>query len=332
MVGHMHLTLRRFIFAFFVLIFVITAPLVVLYTAGYRLNISNRRLQQTGVLAITTFPRGSNIILNGQGLAQKTPYVVQRIMPNNHEVILQKKGYHEWSQSLRVDEGKTAYVTARLFADIEPELLNASASALALRSRDTSPLITVDDASVSFLDNGANVEVHAGLGTTDQLIALLPLGNYRLLEEDAEYILISDERQIAFIVARQGGEVVELPTRLTAFDWLANEDLLIWTDGTEVNTYAAETGDNTFITREGQTIVDVAWHPEADSFFVASATSLAAYDRSVYETREMVQLLTEATIHDIWLDSSGKNLYFLDTAPLDNSLEPIFVHELPLTL
>jgi hypothetical protein len=328
----MHLTIRRFIFVLFVLIFVITAPLVVLYTAGYRLNISNRRLQQTGVLAITTFPRGSNIILNGQGLAQKTPYVAQRIMPNNHEVILQKKGYHEWSQSLRVEEGKTAYITARLFADVSPQLLNASASALALRSRESTTQITVDDASVSFYDNGANVEVRTGAGATNQLIALLPLGNYHLLEEDAEYILITDERQSAFIVARQGGEVVELPTHLTAFDWLANEDLLIWSDGTEVNTYAAETNESSFITREGQTIIDVAWHPEADSFFVASATGITAYDRSVYETREVTQILSGATIHDIWLDAGGKNLYFLEAAPLDNALEPIFVNELPLTL
>ncbi len=332
MVAHMHITLRRFLFAFFALAFVIAAPLVVLYTAGYRLNISNRSLQQTGVLAITTFPRGANIILNGQSLAQKTPYVVQRIMPNTHDVELNKKGYHEWSQRVRVEEGKTAYISARLFANSEPVILGADDSALALRSRDTVNLITVENTSVNFFNNGANVEVRAGSGTSNQLIALLPLGDYRLLEEDPEYILIAESRNVAFIVARQGGEVVELPKRLTAFDWLANEDLLIWTDGSEVNTYDAVTGEDTFITRDGQSIIDVAWHPEADSFFVATATTLSAYDRSVHETREVVTLLTNASLVDIWLNASGKNLYYLDSLPIETDSEPTFVHELTLTL
>lgn len=328
----MHITIRRLLFAFFVLVFLVAAPLVVLYTAGYRLNISNRRLQQTGVLAITTFPRGGNIILNGQGLAQKTPYVVQRVMPANHTVSLNKKGYHEWSQRVRVEEGRTTYVTARLFADSQPHVLNAADSALALRSREDTSTTTVDDASVTFFNNGANIEVHTGSGPTDQLIALLPLNSYRLLEEDTEHILIADQRNVAFVVARNGGEVVELPTPLTAFDWLANDNLLVWTDGAEVNLYAAATGEHTFVTRDGQSIIDVAWHPEADSFFVATSSAIAAYDMSVYETREVTPILSNAIIADIWTDNGGKNLYYLEVLPGENITETLFVHELPLTL
>ncbi|HRH31757.1 MAG TPA: PEGA domain-containing protein [bacterium] len=326
----MHISLRRLIFLVFVLVFVITAPLVVFYTAGYRLNISNRHLQQTGVLAITTYPRGSNIVLNGQNLAQKTPYVVQRIMPNLHEITLQKKGYHEWSQKLRVDEGKTSYVTARLFADTEPVLLEGSAVSLALRAHDDHIITATDSASIRFFDNGANVEVKTGTSPTEELIALLPEGTYRLLEEDPEYILIADERNLGFMIARQGGEVVELPTAILAFDWLDNENLLIWTDGTEVNTYDAVSGEKTFITREGQTVHDVAWHPVADSFFVVSGTTLLAYDRNVHETREVVPLLVDTNMQDIWLDAGGKNLFFADAQITPGTTTAPSVYELPL--
>ncbi len=331
MVGYMHISFRRFLFSLFVLIFVIAAPLVVFYTAGYRLNISNQHLQQTGVLAISTFPRGSGIILNGQELAQKTPYVVQRIMPNLHHVTLNKKGYHEWSQSIRVEEGRTSYITARLFSDSEPNLLNAPDSDLALRTRPANqPLIT--NTNITFLYNGTNVEVRTEADGANQLIALLPQGEYQLLIEDPEYVLLTNNREQTFIVARQGGAVVELPTALVAFDWLENQDLLIWTDGSEVNTYDAQTGDKTFITRSGETITDVAWHPEADSFFVASNSSIQAYDREVYETREVIELLQGATIADIWLDAAGKNLYYLDTPFTVSQDETIFVHVLKLTL
>ena len=332
MVGHMHIVVRRFLFSFFVLFFLVAAPLVVLYTAGYRLNISNRRLQQTGVLAITTFPRGSNILLNGQNLAQKSPFLVQRVMPNTHAIVLSKKGYHDWSQRIRVDEGRTTYITARLFANSQPSLLNANASALALRSRLAANLITVDTASVTFTNNGANVEVHSGSGSTDQLIALLPINDYELLRDDAEYLLLRDARNVAFVVARQGGKVVKLPTELTAYDWLANEDMLLWTDGTEIHIYAAALENDTFVTRDGQSIVDVAWHPEADSFFVAGSMRIDAYDMSIHETREVTNLLTDTQIVDIWTDSSGKNLYYLDHELTDNRGDTPLVYKLPLSL
>jgi hypothetical protein len=328
----MHISVRRLIFLFFVLVFLVAAPLVVLYTAGYRLNISNQRLQQTGVLAITTFPRGSTIVLNGQGLAQRTPYVIQRIMPNVHDLTLQKKGYHAWQERIRVDEGRTSYVTARLFADSQPVVLNDTDSTLALRSRKDSDLLNADTASVTLFDNGANVEVRSGAEVDSPLIGLLPLGEYRLLEDDDAYVLLANERDRAFVIARQGGAVVELPTALTAYDWLANEDLLLWTDGTEVNVFEAVSGHKTFITREGQNIVDVAWHPEADSLFVATATTLTAYDRSVHEARATTTLLTDATLADIWLDTSGKSLYYLEASLPDPLIVTPVVRELLLVL
>lgn len=330
----MHIKLRRLIFVIFVGIFLVAAPLVVLYTAGFRLNISNHQLQQTGVLAINTFPRGSTIVLNGRGLAQKTPFVVQRLMPNLHAITLQKKGYHDWSQRINVEAGKTAYVTARLFANSQPVTLNSQESTLALRSRKGRIELPPDQASLSLFDNGANIEVRSGPqtsdGTSHTLIGLLPLGDYEILEEDDNYILLVDTQQQAFVIGRQGGAVVELPTRLTTYDWLDNEDLLIWTDGTEVNIYAAESGERTFITREGQSVVDVAWHPAADSLFVATGTSLTTYDRVVYETRGTTTLLSDSSLVDIWLDAPGKNLYYLET-PFSANL-PLVVHKLQLVL
>jgi hypothetical protein len=327
----MHITLRRFVFAVFVLTFLISAPLLVLYTAGYRLNISNKRLQQTGVLAISTVPKGTNISINGQNLAQKSPYVIQRIMPNTHAVVFQKKGYHEWSQRVTVEEGKTTYISARLFADSQPTLLTVPEATIALRSRDNANAITVDNASIHFLNNGSNIEVHSG-SDTGLLIGLLPMGQYTLLEEDDEFILITDERRNAFVVARQGGAVVQLPAQLTHFDWLPNKHLLIWTDGTEINIYDAPSGENTFITRDGQSITDVAWHPEADSFFIATNTSIAAYDRNVYETREITPLLFSGKIADIWLDPAGKNLYYIAEPMLENANVLPIINRLLLAL
>lgn len=326
----MHITLRRIIFAFFLTIFIVSAPLIVLYTAGYRLNIYNRHLQQTGVLAIATFPRGGNIVFNGQSLAQKTPYVIQRIMPNIHDVTLQKKGYHDWTQRIRVEEGKTSYITARLFAESEPELLDQNATTLALRSKKESVMTVADNASVTFSDNGSNIEVTTGQKPNQTLIALLPQGAYQMLEEDTDYVLITNQNKTAFLIGRQGGEVVELPTPVQNYDWAADENLLLWTDGNEVNILNANTGERTFVTRESQTVFDLAWHPSVDSFFVVIGDTLSAFDASVHENREITNLLVETNISDIWLDVSGKNLYFTQN-PVSADLVPS-VYKLPLVI
>ncbi len=332
MVVGMHINLSRILFAAFVLFFVLAAPVVVLYTAGYRLNISNQRLQQTGVVVISTQPRNSTISLNGHRFAQKTPFVMQRVMPALHTVVLHKQGYHEWSQGIRVDEGRTTYITARLFADSQPQLLNTTDAGLVLRARKSLEVLMPDDASVNLLNNGAHIEVHTGSGANDQLIALLPINEYRVLKDDAEYLLMVDQTNLAFVIARHGGAVVKLDTRLTAFDWLDDENLLLWTDGTEVNIYDAATNKNTFITREGQATVDVAWHPEADSFFIATTTSITAYDRFVHETRETVLLLTDDSVFEIWLDAAGKTLYYLDQPPITPDSVSIPIYALPLAV
>ncbi len=323
----MHISVRRLLFAFFVAVFLISAPLVVLYTAGYRLNISNRRLFQTGVLALTTYPRGANISLNNQALAQKTPYVVQRLIVNEYQLKLEKKGYHSWQQKIGIEEGRTTYVATRLFADTMPSAVNEFEAERIIATetdRQTDPTLS----PIRFTDNGSNIEVHANSNENAPLIGLLPRDTYTILRDDGQYVILVNERKLGFIIAKNGGKVVELPTRVAVFDWLPDENLLLLSDGNEITLYDAATEATTFITRQSDTVIDLAWHPTADSLFVATHNSLTAIDRNVYETRPTFILLRDTSIKDFWVDAQGKNLYFLQSEP---TVEDI-LFELPLIL
>ena len=119
----MHRKIRNGIFFVFLTIFVIGAPVIVLYTAGYRLNLTTFRVQRTGVVAITTLPRGASVTMNNVLIAEKTPYVVQRLTPGDYDVLIQKAGYQPWAQHVTVGSGSTMYITALLFSDTKPELL-----------------------------------------------------------------------------------------------------------------------------------------------------------------------------------------------------------------
>ncbi len=119
----MHRRVRNGIFFVFLTIFVIGAPMIVLYTAGYRLNLTTFRVQRTGVIAITTLPRGASVTMNNALIAEKTPYVAQRLTPDDYDVLLQKTGYRSWNQHVHVGSGSTTYITALLFSDAKPTLL-----------------------------------------------------------------------------------------------------------------------------------------------------------------------------------------------------------------
>lgn len=137
----MHLRVRNLLFLTFSTVFLVGAPVLVLYTAGYRLNFTTFRVQQTGVIALSSTPRGATILLNGVDTGSKTPYVLQRLSPGSYTVALARSGYLPWEQRVDVSSGDTTYVSATLFADATPELL-----------LETPAVDSIDDRSGRFID------------------------------------------------------------------------------------------------------------------------------------------------------------------------------------
>lgn len=84
----MHQAARRVIFAIFATTFFVGAPLIVFYTAGYRVNLTTWRVQQTGVIALSSLPKGATVSMNGTALSAKTPYVIQRLSPGKYTIDL----------------------------------------------------------------------------------------------------------------------------------------------------------------------------------------------------------------------------------------------------
>ncbi len=310
----MHRVVRKFLFAFFVAVFVVATPLVILYTAGYRLNITSRRVLQTGVIAITTSPRGASIYLDNTLINDKTPLVIQRLAPKTYELQFEKNGYHTWEQRVEVREGVTTYVTARLFAASEPTPLALSEARELLAEHDKDSQLPAIPDDIQLLDKRVQVEVWRQTDEESVLIGILPPGVYTLLYDDGEYLLFETESRAAFVVSRAGNNVTTLSPNMGAFSWLDDTHSLLWTDGTEVALFEASTGERLTITRLGEPIINVAWHPSGDTLFYATNRSLLAASREQYDTRPTTLLVDGVTINDFWLAENGKELY-LATGP-----------------
>ena len=430
----MPVALRRFIFWLFVVGFLVAGPLLVLYTAGYRYNFSNGQVLRTGVLSITTSPRGVDIAIDGEAVGQRTPQVLKQITPGEYEITLSKDGYHTWSGMVDIVSGETSQLqTIQLFLDSAPDpLFQKTVEALApspdgeliayatyeagweevwiynleqnehtlidrtaregaatdlqwsaqggflarqssqgvvrIFARDgdeqllddalraqtvswhpsTDHLLTLDsaltlqyidlqtqevvvveeaegtsillDASIlSFVDNGSDVEVVQLIDGEKTLLALLPRSTYTIEHRDGSYLLLQNTSEELFVLDLHSEQPILLQTRAPLFDWLDDQDALVYSDGNEINIYDAQAHTTEFLTRQGETIVSVLWHPTGNSLLMLDGTGLYAFERfESAEQRFVTTLLSDIDMENVWIEKDGHRLYYLgDDAGVD---------------
>lgn len=214
----MHQRVRQALFWLFATIFVVTAPIVVLYTAGYRYNSTSGRLQRTGVIAVSTTPRGASITVNGELQTQRSPFVVQRLMPDTYTVELERKNYHSWKQDIVVGSGRTSYINATLFSDAQPELL--------LEEQFTSAAVSPDGRKVAMFVNNADVMAEVWL------YDIASRTEHQLAE-----LLMDDDRPTSIVWSSTGEAVILLSEDGPLAGW--NES-----DGTVMETSSLEQAIN----------------------------------------------------------------------------------------
>lgn len=98
---------RRWYFLFFLVIFLVTIPPLILYTSGYRLS-ENYKLVKTGGILIYAPGSGTEIYINNKigrvtNIFQHS-FFEQNLTPGIYFVFVYKEGYWPWSKELRVHE------------------------------------------------------------------------------------------------------------------------------------------------------------------------------------------------------------------------------------
>lgn len=121
----MHRRVRTILFFSFLAAFFVLAPILVLYTAGYRYNVQTGRVLQTGSIAVATRPRSSVIYLNSEE-TERSPHIFKRVLPGNYLVELVRKEYHTYKTSFELSPGESVDLqTVELLRDTKPELIRS---------------------------------------------------------------------------------------------------------------------------------------------------------------------------------------------------------------
>lgn len=143
----MSLKIRNFMLIAFVVLFLFLTILVSLYASGYKFNLSwppkfNKLLQKTGILAISTVPKGATIYLDGKAQRGQTlkfwgddylvtPNKVKGLLPGEYELRLERDGYWPFEKKIRIEPGQTTFAEdLNLFNSNLPLLLASSSDGI----------------------------------------------------------------------------------------------------------------------------------------------------------------------------------------------------------
>ncbi len=101
------LSLRRFFFYVFVLVYLICCPLLILYALGYIVSPGTAQtIVKSGLIYLSTAPPGATVYLGNRKYFRKTPAVLSDLIPGSYDVKLARKKYKPWTKTVPVEAGK----------------------------------------------------------------------------------------------------------------------------------------------------------------------------------------------------------------------------------
>ena len=112
---------RTILFLICVFLLFSTAPSVILYSQGYRIDFANKKIVQTGALYFKIIPKSVEInvkpitqepfshSLMNKEIKKQTNFLtgstlIENLLPATYEIEIKKQNYHDWKKSLKVEE------------------------------------------------------------------------------------------------------------------------------------------------------------------------------------------------------------------------------------
>ncbi len=308
----MHKHLQPILFFTFVVAFLITAPLVVLYTAGFRYQFGKNVIVKTGVLSVSTIPRGATLLIDETEESTKTPVVVDTIIPGMHKITLQKEGYLPWKKELEVFSQLTTFAdNVVLFGSDElvfdsklkpQEVQTASAPTTTFQGKQVQINSLPDRAVLSFVDSS----------DVSTIISYLPAGTYSFVPAPANLLFLVDElHQRIVVINPQDDQPVLLNESASVFDWQLDRSRLLFSDGFDLQVYNASNHTRETLTRLSEKIVDLAWFPKGEVVLYATDTHVTALELDRRGSQNRFELGTLDRIDSFSLDDQGQTLTVL---------------------
>ncbi len=125
---------RRILYLSFSFVFLVLAPLLVLFAKGYRTDFRHRQVFRTGLVFFTVRPRPDVVLIDSRPYSSPTsPVRITGVVPGEHQLTIQREGYYTWTRMITVQPGTTTNLEAiQLFRDQTAKRVLSGVTALRL--------------------------------------------------------------------------------------------------------------------------------------------------------------------------------------------------------
>lgn len=419
----MKVATRRVIFFSFLIGFLVLAPTLVLFTAGYRYNTQTGRFVRTGAMSVSTNPRGTSIYLNGEYTGKNAPHVLKRVIPGTYVVELRRSGFIPWVGKTNVVSSATAFVdqpyllrddapfleeevdhdalwfspsgeytsgitgssfniwrtsqvspdfstpatiahpvseidwslnenyvavsdgeritvltssgtilindleiehgrfffstvdNSTFFVEESNELVQWNLQTLT-RSIVTTTInenrvdeIIVDGRTLEFTYLSEDIAVRDTSSNSATAIALLPTGNYRILEQNRNLLLLEDQNRI-ILINLDSSQPIILERTATLVDWDQTSNILAFSNGYEIALLDINSDNIDVLTRSGSPITALEVMLDGRYIAASSDNQIAVFETRATSMERFSAILTDSftSISDINLASNGSQL------------------------
>lgn len=297
---------RTIVFALFVIAFLVSAPAVVLYTAGYRYQLGANKIVKTGAFNITSIPRGASVFIDDKQQKEQTPAVIDHAMPGSHVVRVQKDGYSSWQKTLEIKSGENTFATnIVLFLEQESE-----SSPESVIKKPENELETLTETHPNYkIDNLSDRTI---LSSYDEngiasIIAYLPLGLYSFALSPKPYLLLFDNanKRIVLVDPNQTQDVILLNAPARQWDWAENSNALLFSDGFDATVYSPTSNKQETITRVSEPITELKWYPKGYVAVFALQDEINAIELDHRSNRNKTTLQKGSVADQFWFEDDG---------------------------
>ncbi|MBI4225042.1 MAG: hypothetical protein HY617_01805 [Candidatus Sungbacteria bacterium] len=143
----MTLRTRRILFFFLLVVFLVLAPLIVVYSLGLTINFKTKALEQTGSIFIKSKTPQISVFLNG-ALTKETSFfsgsaLLTGIAPGAYLIRIEKAGYQPWSRIMTVSPSLVTELRSILLLQNRIDIATSSSLELdMLKNATSSPIKT----------------------------------------------------------------------------------------------------------------------------------------------------------------------------------------------
>ncbi len=263
--------IRQAIFVFFLLLFFIISPIIIMYTSGYRYDFKNGLLRETGSVNIDILPTSAEAYLNNSKLKSNIPIRLNNLIAGKFSLTLKSPGYFDWQKNIEVVNKETVYIkdvvmikknTAQLLTDGEIEDLSMSIDKkfliYSLRKNDTKEIWQKN------IKTGENILLKTSFPDKPLTISFSTNGNYYLVStQEKPY------KQIIIVETQKPDKIIDLSdyskTDILKYQWKDGySSELYYATPAQIMIFFPETQSQLFVARTD--FVD--WYMEGEKMWI----------------------------------------------------------------